>query len=195
MMATGFMTTVLQHPPELDQFVEIVKRENVRSYLEIGCKFGGSLWRIGKILPRGSRLVAVDLPHGDHMHWKHSQPHLETCIKHLVALGYDAHLFLGDSTNAKIVEKVCALGPFDLCLIDANHTEAFVRKDWANYGPMARIVAFHDIAWKTRPGWEMKSKVPIEVPRVWNELKQGYRHQEIMLDPTGQDNGFGILWR
>jgi hypothetical protein len=65
--------------------------------------------------------------------------------------------------------------------------------DWLNYGAMARIVAFHDIGYdlgdRPVPTWK------IEVPKVWNEIKQGYRHEEIKLDPTKRDNGFGILWR
>jgi predicted O-methyltransferase YrrM len=162
----------------------------VQSYLEIGGKHGGSLWRIGSQLPKGSRIVSVDLPHGD-TSFKESQPNLEQCIMELKGMGYDAHLFLGDSTADHIVESVKQLAPFDLCLIDANHTEPYVRKDWANYGPMARIVAFHDIGWRPRP--QPSKKMSIEVPKVWAELKQGYRHVEIRNCP--QDTGMGVLWR
>ena len=35
----------------------------------------------------------------------------------------------------------------------------------------------------------------IEVPKVWNEIKGGYRHQEIKLCKTKRDNGIGIIWR
>src|SRR5262245_37717866 len=191
-MNTGFMRKILQYPAELERFIVLARREGVRSYLEVGCKFGGSLWRIAQAIPRGGRIVAVDLPHGD-TSFKESQPHLEACVRQLQAMRYDAHLFIGDSTDLVIVGKVRALAPFDLCLIDANHTEPYVRKDWANYGSMARIVAFHDIAWRAgnRPP---SKKFPIEVPKVWAELKQQHRHEEIKLDPTRQDNGFGILW-
>src|SRR5262245_32054074 len=136
-MNTGFMRKVLQNPAELDRFIALVRRENVRDYLEVGCKFGGSLWRIvTQGIPRGGRVVAVDLPHGD-TSFKESQPHLEACVRQLQAMRYDAHLFIGDSTDPIIVEKVLELAPFDLCLIDANHTETYVCKDWANYGEMA----------------------------------------------------------
>ena len=36
-------------------------------------------------------------------------------------------------------------GPYDLVFIDGDHSPAGVRADWQNYGPMARLVAFHDI--------------------------------------------------
>jgi hypothetical protein len=176
---------VLQDPAELRVFIELIKREKAGSYLEIGSKFGGSFWAIVQALPRGARAVAVDegRDRGD----------LETIIRDLRDRGYDARCIIGDSTNEKVVERVRSLGPYDMCLIDANHTEPFVRKDWENYGPMARMVAFHDIAYgREEPD---PTKLPIDVPKVWAELKADYVHEEIKLCATGEDNGIGILWR
>jgi predicted O-methyltransferase YrrM len=192
-MNDGYTRKILQYPAEIEAFTRLVRKENVRNYLEVGCKFGGSLWRVATAMPKASRIVAVDLPHGD-TSFKESQPHLEACIARLKQMGFDAHLFLGDSTDPEIVTRVRELGPFDLCLIDGNHTEPYVRRDWLNYGSLARMVAFHDIAWKAgnRPP---SKKYPIQVPKVWEELKQSHKHIEIKLDPTRQDNGFGILWR
>jgi predicted O-methyltransferase YrrM len=181
---------LLQDAREFNAFIEMMRRENIRSYLEIGSKNGGSFWRMATSLAPGSRVVSVDLPHGD-ASFKESQPHLEACVKELASRGYDAHLRLGDSTDPKIVADVAKLAPFDLCFIDANHTEPFVRQDWANYGPLARIVAFHDIGWIPRP--EPTKKMPIEAPKVWQEIKRGFRHHEIRYCP--RDNGIGIVWR
>jgi cephalosporin hydroxylase len=192
-MNNKYERVMLQDPIELAAFVNLVKRENIRSYLEIGSKFGGSLWKIANVLPKGSRVVSVDLPHGD-TSFKENLPHLEECVRVLrKAKGYDAHLFVGDSTDPEIIEKVRALSPFDLCLIDANHTEPFVRMDWANYGPMCKIVAFHDIGWRIED--RSTKKMPIDVPKVWDEIKQNFRHQEIKLCHTKRDNGIGVLWR
>lgn len=189
-MTGKYKTAFLQNEIELARFIEILKRENVCSYLEIGSKFGGSLWKVATALAPSARIVAVDLPHGD-TSFKESQPHLEACVADLLAQGYDAQLILGDSTAPQIIEQVRAASPFDCCLIDANHTEPFVRCDWENYGPMCRIVAFHDIGWVPRP--EPSKKMPIEVPKVWNEIKGGFRHEEIKLCP--RDNGIGVLWQ
>jgi cephalosporin hydroxylase len=190
-MNNKYERVALQHPSELATFIRLLRNEKIKSYLEIGSKFGGSLWQIvNGALPKGSRVVSVDLPHGDSS-FKESQPHLEECVKRLRKSGYDAHLFIGNSTDPIIIEKVRALSPFDACLIDANHTELFVRADWANYGPMARLVAFHDIGWKLED--RSTKKMPIHVPIVWAELKSQFRHVEISQCP--RDNGFGVLWR
>jgi predicted O-methyltransferase YrrM len=185
-----YQRVLLQNLTEFDRFIDLMRRENIRSYLEIGSKHGGSLWRMAMSLPMGSRVVSVDLPHGDSS-FKESQPNLEACVADLRGRGYDAHLRLGDSTDPAVIADVVKLAPFDLCFIDANHTEPYVRKDWANYGPLARIVAFHDIGWIPRP--EPSKKMPIEVPKVWRELKPQFRHTEIRF--CERDNGIGILWR
>lgn len=182
-------TAFLQNKTEITGFANLLAKEKVRSYLEIGSKFGGSLWIVANALPKGSRIVSVDLPHGD-TSFKESEPPLRECIAALKNLGYDAHLFLGDSTDPAIIEKVKALAPFDACFIDANHTEPYVRKDWETYGQLSNIVAFHDIGHIKRP--EPSKKMPIDVPKVWAELKPKFRNVEFRLD--ARDNGIGVLW-
>jgi hypothetical protein len=183
-------TNLLQNFDEFNEFLRFIKKHKVQRYLEIGSKHGGSFWRISTSLPRGSRVVSVDLPHGD-TSFKESESNLRACVKRLKEIGYDAHLFLSDSTDSKTVDAVRALGPFDLVFIDANHTEPYVWKDWQNYGPMAPVVAFHDIAYyRAQPN---SKKMPIDVPKVWAQLKQQHKHIEIKR--CVQDNGIGILWR
>jgi predicted O-methyltransferase YrrM len=191
-MSDKWERRILQNLSEFDKFISMMRAENVKSYLEIGCKYGGSWWRMAMSLPKGSKLVGVDLPHGDHS-FKEALPYLKECHKKLRSLKYDAHLFIGDSTNPDIVEAVRKLGPFDLCFIDGNHTEPFILKDWENYGSISRIVAFHDISYQYRPPSEQKIELTVDAPRMWNELKQPFRNVEIKFNR--RDNGIGILWR
>lgn len=190
-VAESYEVNALQHGDELARLIEIVKSEGVRSYLEIGANFGGSLWRVGSVMPAGSRIVAVDLPDGTR-DWNESSVSLSGCCDKLSALGHSVVLTFGDSTWPSTIESVKKFGLFDLVLIDANHTLPFVTKDWENYGPLGKIIAFHDIAWKREPEW---SGVRIDVPQFWDMIKSGYRHEEIKLDPKGKDNGIGVLWR
>ena len=181
---------VRQNATELAELIELFRQENVRSYLEIGCRFGGSLWHITNSLPEGSTIVAIDLPHINKYGLADGKQNLEQCVKKLKNRGYNIHLFLGDSTASNMVERVKSIGPFDACFIDANHTLPYVTKDWENYGPMARIVCFHDISWyrASLP----PNTMPINVPEFWQKLKPDFKHREIKYEP--QDNGIGILW-
>jgi methyltransferase family protein len=186
---TKYLTAVAQDREELDWFINLLRGENVGSYLEIGSKFGGSLWHIANSLPPGARVVSVDLPAGfggspDGL------ANLKVCIAELKRLRYDAHLILGNSTDKKIIAQVAQLGPFDAIFIDADHGLAGVTADWRNYGPMARIVGFHDIGWRRPPDWR---GYRIDVPILWDQLKRRHRHQEIMRKK--KDDGIGVLWR
>lgn len=187
----SYLNKPQQHLVELQEFLAFLKSKELSSYLEVGCKFGGVVWPVARQMPKGSRIVAVDLPNGP---WgrSESQLSLEACVAHLKRDGYDAHLFIGDSTDNSIVQKVRDLGPFDAVFIDANHTEPYVRKDFANYGTRARIVCMHDIGWDnpTPPG-----RMAIEVPKVWREFKETFKEKakfsEIRRDH--RHNGIGIL--
>lgn len=185
-----YETHMLQNRTEFNEFTRLLQKEGVKSYLEIGCKNGGTLWNVALKMPRGSTIVAVDLPQGDGS-FKETQKNLEACVERLKREGYDAHLYLGDSTDQRIIDRVASHAIFDACFIDANHTLPYVKKDWQNYGQMCRIVAFHDIGWKPRP--EPSKKMPIEVPIFWAEIKKQYRHVEFSYEP--KDNGIGVLWR
>lgn len=187
----GAAQTLLQVEAEIDCFAEIVRRENVQSFLEIGSKFGESLRRVGAAMPLGSRIVSVDMPKGTKA-WPESEKALTNVVAGLRGAGHDARVIWGDSTNPEIIERVRALGPFDAIFIDANHTMPFVTKDFENYGPMGRIVAFHDIAWHRAPEWV---GTRIDVPQFWDKIKGQYRHEEIKACPTGKNNGIGVLWR
>lgn len=185
------MTQMLQVEKEIDGFADIVAESGARSYLEIGSKFGGSLERVARRLPEGSRVVAVDLPNGTRA-WSESRVALGGVMSCLNALGHETHMIWGDSTDPKIIEQVRKLGPFDAIFIDANHTMPYVEKDWSNYGPMGKIVAFHDIAWHRAPEWV---GTRIDVPQFWDRVKNDFRHVELKYCETGKNNGIGVLWR
>jgi Cephalosporin hydroxylase len=183
---------MLQHEQEFAEFLTVIRDLGVTSYLEIGAKFGGSLYRVGQVLPKGSFMMAVDLPAGT-QHWSESEISLRAVAAELNKQGRQCSLIFGDSTDPKIINQVNSLGgKFDFVLIDANHTLTYVRRDFFNYGPLAKkAIAFHDISWRRPPEWK---GTPIHVPQFWDETKDQYRYQEIRHDPTGRDNGFGILF-
>ncbi len=181
-----YETHIAQDEAEFAAFVDLLRQEQVASYLEIGARYGGSFWRIALSLPQGARVVAVDLP-GAVGGKVGAIDALRACVGELRRIGYDAHLIEGNSQQADIVRRVKVIGPYDCAFIDGDHRLESVTSDWENYGPMARIVAFHDISYT-----EQK---PIHVSRLWEKIKAGHRHQEIKRHHTGRHNGIGVLWR
>lgn len=190
-MEQTFEPIIAQDEEEIAAFVALLQAESVTSYLEIGSKFGGSLWRVGKSLPAGSRIVSVDLPQGTRA-WSETQVSLANCVNKLTLMGHDARVIWGDSAAPEVIAQVMELGPFDAILLDADHRLSGVTKDWINYGPMGRMIAFHDITWHRQPEWK---GVRIDVPEFWNSIKGGYRHEEFKFCYTRKNNGIGVLWR
>ena len=187
-----YETDIAQDPAEIAEYCDILRGSEVRLYLEIGSKFGGSLWKAANALPKGSRIVSVDMPNGTKA-WNDSRVSLDRCIADLKSAGYDAHVIWGDSQARDVVRKVELLGPFDAVMLDADHRLPGVTSDWINYGPMSRsIVAFHDIGWRRAPEWV---GTRIDVPEFWDSIKHDFRYKEIKHCPTGKNNGIGVLWK
>ena len=180
----------LQYEPEIEEFGKLVWLEKATSYLEIGAKFGGTLWRVAQNLQPHSRIVAVDLPNGT-VKWAQSKESLEVCQFELKKQGHFCELIWGDSIDLDTISAVRKFGKFDVVFIDSNHTMPYLEKDWKNYGPLGRIVAFHDISWAAEGP---KKYPPIEVPEFWDRIKGDYMHREIKLDKVPA-NGIGVLWR
>lgn len=186
------MTKLLQDRDEFDQFRLLLQREGVSSYLEIGCWSGGSILAVASVLPRGARIVAVDKP------FKQSKElYLRQVMNNLSKDGYDTRVFIGDSTDPKIVAAARKLGPYDAVFIDADHTLPYIKSDWENYGRMGRIVGFHDIA---RDMPKDKHGGPHEVASFWKDFKGGFRHAEFISERSkaavkpAAAYGIGVVW-
>lgn len=180
-----YLTDCWQFPVELEWFIGLLQKNEVKSYLEIGSRYGGSLWKIANALPGGSKIVTVDLPADDQ-----SKDSLWACAAELKRSGYEVHTFFGNSRSTDIIESVSRLAPFDACFIDGDHTLDGVKSDYETYGPMAsKMVAFHDISWRREPGWKGRR---IEVPEFWASVKKDYRYDERRSEPN--NNGIGVLW-
>ena len=179
-----------QRMTELDAFLALLRDEGVRSYLEVGARHGDTFYAVVSSLPRGSTGTAVDMPGGA---WGRadSRPALEYAVAVLEAEGYRARAIFGDSGSLAVREAALRAGPYDAVFIDGDHRLEAVTRDWTVYGPMARIVAFHDVA--GRGVVARRSGMEVQVPALWDELKKRYRHVEL-VEP-GSRMGIGVLWR
>lgn len=168
-----------QNPKEFAALLKIASE--CRSILEIGSCLGGSTVELAHAMPKGSRIIAIDLCKPKKFPTDLDvEAYLMGRVDELRAEGYDAHLIVGDSKEPIIAMAAQSLAPFDLVFIDGDHSQEGCSADWLSYGHLGKIVAFHDI--KGCPG----------VTTVWNELKTKYRTQEYI---EGRDMGIGVLWR
>lgn len=148
---------VAQTSFELEQMVRVCESLRPKRILEIGIWYGGTLkeWlRVAGVV------VAVDVQMLDAerwQHWAHEQ-------------GKELVLIQGNSGSPHVAEKVAEHGPYDFAFIDGDHSYEGVRRDWETYGPMADVVAFHDILPRPHYG----------VSRLWEEIKQGRMTIEIV---------------
>lgn len=135
-----------------------------RSILEIGSRYGASLFNFAANMPDGSRVVSVDLgrcpdvkEHETGIWWRDICAH--------IAGWHDMHLIQGDSHSEEVIKQITDLGPYDFIFIDGDHSSEGVREDWENFGHLGKYVGFHDIG------------LPDVFP-LWCEIKKARRTVE-----------------
>lgn len=178
-----------QLDPELDELLKICNRLGVRSVLEIGTRFGGTL-KCWLNLLNVTHAVSVDLPLEDEAAWRTR----EAQWRSWTAPGQSLHCVMGRSEAPSSLASVSlALGQWgmssvDMVFVDGGHSFDQVSRDYLLYGPYAsKLVAFHDI---------VKSTVlPEEIFGVhvfWKQAKIGEWSREIIHQEPDSRGGYGI---
>lgn len=179
---------------EIAAFVELLAELNVRSYLEIGGKFGDTFGRVLLSLPDDAVGVLVDFPPNPRR-----QDILVTTFKKIQALRPQAHLILGNSHDPSIVQEVAELGPFDACLLDGDRTAAGLMQDWTNFAALSRMTALHDIRAAGKHLAESFRGQPAEgpedmmAPLVWSQIKAGGFPTRELVD-ADEHVGIGVAF-
>jgi cephalosporin hydroxylase len=141
-----------QYPNQFAPYLVGLSRRQIRSYLEIGCRHGGTfvitveyLSRFGNI----DRAIAADI--------LAARPSL----KRYVEARPGAQFVKADSQSERFRDLIRKEGPFDLVLIDGDHSHEGCQRDLDNVKPHTSIIVLHDIVSDTCPG----------VPAVWREFR------------------------
>lgn len=141
---------IWQYPTQFSRYLVELSRLNVRSYLEIGIRHGGSFVATTEYLERFHPLdhaIGVDII---------PCPSMAT----YEAQNSKAAFWCINTRSPEFVARLDELGPIDLVFIDSHHEEEQCRSELRVVAARARMIAFHDIANIGCPG----------VGRVWDEL-------------------------
>lgn len=179
----------LQEDFELRGLIDLLVAENVRSYLEVGVRYGGTFEQVMMAMPRGAHGVAVDFP-GGNFGDPESATIMLAAIERVRQSGSYVNYIFGPSSAPEVVARAEKHAPYDAAFIDADHSYEAVRRDFAIYAPMARMVILHDIA--APASVRSRNGLTVEVPRFWTEIKGRYRHREITS--AGTVMGLGVVW-
>lgn len=179
---------------EIQTLYQRIRGQDARYLCEIGTYRGGTLYLWCKAAADDASLIAVDLP-GRISNFTFSARRRSFYRRFVKSATQTMHFICADSHQESTVSSVAHIldsSRLDFLFIDGDHSYAGVNRDFELYGPLVRkggIVAFHDIL--------PRSNLPeVQVHRFWNEIKRGYRHEEIIAQEGRYANliGIGALW-
>jgi predicted O-methyltransferase YrrM len=180
-----------QKGKELSSLLWLVQDLRPTMVLEIGTHSGGTLYCWCRLAQANATIVSIDLPGG-----KFGGGYTDERAQEMMSLfptdGQQLHLLRADSHDPSTLEQLKSIldgRQLDLLFIDGDHTYEGVRRDFEMYSPLAAeggAIVLHDIL-------EHPTVPSCDVRRLWNEVKDDYRHVEITARPETW-GGIGVLW-
>lgn len=170
---------IAQARSEILQLARILRTSAPKRSLEIGTNYGGTLFLLCSLSPPDAKIISVDLPSGPFgggYSWRKVP-----LFRRFPKAGQRLHLIRADSHSPGTKERVLQIldgQQLDYLFLDGDHTYSGVQHDFRMYAPLVKsggIVAFHDIV-------TYKSESGCQVEKFWGEIKQHYRHLEIIED-------------
>ena len=151
-----------QYPTQFSPYLIELSERDIRRYLEIGVRHGGSFVTTVEYLSRFAPLseaVAVDV-----------EP-LVPLLPYPV-LQPAARIVQADSQTEDFAGWMRAQEPFDLVFIDGLHTREGCRRDFESARESARLIGMHDIVNAIEP----------DVGRVWQDVKEAHADEFEFLE-------------
>ena len=164
-------------------------------YVEIGSRYGGSLSYFGKLMPKNSKLIAIDLPNGP---WGHanSEISLNGVAENLRADGYQVDLIFGNSKCKETEDRLISSlnnQQIDILFIDGDHSLLGVASDinmYTKYVKQGGIVIFHDCGDIKSVGTNLNAfRTMRSVRSAFDDFS--YDRKKLIVQ---EDWGLGIVW-
>lgn len=179
---SGHGLKIWQYPNQLAHYLASLADKEIRSYLEIGVRHGGTFILTVEYLSRFSEMeaaVGVDIE---------STPSFVEYAEQMANVTY-----VVDSSTSAAVKAVIESRKWDLALIDGDHTFGGCLRDFTLIRNHAKCIALHDIISDSCPGvravWRLVSNV---VPN--DRIKVYVDQYEDVFERTNQNFlGIGLI--
>lgn len=178
-----------QSKNEFTEFLTEIQNMPIKSVLEIGSMFGGTLWTWLNLF-KLERLNVVDamVSSFDQRFVTQANSHNTLWKQWCNDKKCEFTLYEGYSTNTDIINKVTKLPKIDMLFIDGDHNYYTVKSDYMHYKDMVNtdgLIVFHDIGFN-------EGSNHYGVKPLWNSIKNKYKFKEF-IDKDGE-NGIGVLY-
>lgn len=170
-----------QYPNQLAKFAQYIHDLNISSYLEIGCRHGGTFIFNSEILSINNsniKLYACDII-----------PISDMLTEYLKIKNFH---YIHESSSSSSFKNFCITNPIEFVFIDGDHSYHGVKNDFEIFANLkeTKYLVFHDISSDACPG----------VKRLWSEIKNDSRFNTLEFcdqydSVNGQYLGIGIAIR
>lgn len=177
---------------EITELAKLAEEREPTHVVEIGTAGGGTLY-IWASIETVSTLISVDLPGRVVVSSSvEGIPDLSPVKnlaedKNLVFIRRDSHK---EKTLERVREELDG-HKLDFLFVDGDHTYEGVKQDFEMYSPLVSkggIIAFHDIC-------QHPPEKGCEVHRFWQEVKENFRHREIVKNWNQGWAGIGVIFK
>lgn len=176
---------IQQKKPEFLDFLDLIRKENIKKILEIGCHSGGTTFGFLQLC---DKLISID-------GFRHDN------IKRLEDLYPDNFLFIKgnshETTTLELIKGLMIKEEFDMLFVDGDHSTEGSMQDFVMYSPLVKqggLVVFHDVIDSNSHRIQ-----GCHVYKTWGELKTRYSGKEFVhlmeADRSQEWAGLGYFYK